>query len=346
METPRRSRLRREEIGARSRVVVTGGSGFIGRLLVERLLDRRHEVRIFDRQPADSAKANVIRGDVRNAAALEDALRGADAVYHLAAEHEDDVQPPSLYFDVNVEGTRNLVQAAERTGVHRIVFTSTAAIYPPSPRERDEETAPAPINDYGRSKLEAERLLLDWCGADRSLVIVRPTAVFGKGSKGNVQNLIDSMASNRFLMVGGGDNRKSLAYVTNLVDFLVRALRLEESPAIVNYADKPDLTMTELVGLIREELGRNGWTPRVPYWMGLMGGHLFDAIAAATGRKPSISSQRVRKFCADTRLATKKLETLGFEPAIDIRQALRRTVRDTVLDAPGREPVGVETSTG
>ncbi len=134
-------------------IVITGGSGFIGTHLVRRLLDEGHDVRIFDKRPSEAFPDLVTLGDVRDQEAMTTALQGADVVYHLAAEHHDDVRPISRYYEVNAGGAENLVAACENNGVNRIIFTSTAAVYGLDEGEADESSPETPFNDYGKSKL-------------------------------------------------------------------------------------------------------------------------------------------------------------------------------------------------
>jgi len=253
-----------------------------------------------------------------------------DLVFHLAAEHRDDVRPPSLYYDVNVGGTRNLVTAAEVAGVETIVFTSTVALYGLKKGEPDESATPEPFNDYGRSKLQAEEVLAEWArrGDCRRALVVRPTVVFGEGNRGNVNTLICQIDQGRFVFVGPGRNRKSMCYVGNFAPFL---LWLSEQSAdglhVFNYADKPDLTSAELVRIIRGGLGLDpAGGIRVPKAIGTMGGLAFDAAAMLSGRTFPVSSIRVRKFCADTTIGISGLAETGFEPPFTIRAGLDRTI--------------------
>lgn len=318
------------------KILVTGGSGFVGTHLVRELLYKGHDVRIFDRRPSPEFGDLVTRGDVRDEEGLNAAVRTVDAVYHLAAEHRDDVSPTSRYYDVNVEGTVNVVGACQSYGVEHLIFISSIAVYGLNVTEPDEGTPPEPTDDYGRSKLLAEEKLCDWARkrSDRSLWIIRPAVVFGSGHTGNVQTLIQQIEAGRFVMVGDGRNRKSMCYVRNLVDFLTRySLHRDAGIRLINFADKPDLTMNELVAFAREELDRDSERLiRVPYVVGLLGGYVFDCLSViGVGRIP-FSSERVRKFCADTRVACSALDEIGFEPPYSIREGLRRTIHQTVSD--------------
>jgi nucleoside-diphosphate-sugar epimerase len=260
------------------------------------------------------------------------AMESMDLVFHLAAEHRDDVRPLSLYYNVNVEGTRNVLSAAEAVGVESIVFTSTVALYGLQGGEPEEDATPAPFNDYGRSKLQAEELLAEWVkgGDRRRALIVRPTVVFGEGNKGNVNTLIRQIDQGRFVFVGSGQNRKSMCYVGNFVPFLTWLSEQDADPGfrIFNYVDKPDLTSAELVRLIRSELGLSpDGGVRLPKVIGMLGGLAFDAVSTLTGRRYPVSSIRIRKFCADTTIGASAVKETSFEPPFAIRDGLHRTIR-------------------
>jgi nucleoside-diphosphate-sugar epimerase len=307
-------------------ILVTGGSGFIGSRLVGELLSRGHDVRILDKVCSILYPELCQVGDVRDPAALDVATSKVDIVYHLAAEHRDDVRPISLYYDVNVNGTEKLVSACTANGVSRLVFTSSVAVYGLNAGEPSESSPPNPFNDYGRSKLQAEGVLQRWAGekGGRVLTIVRPTVIFGEGNRGNVYNLVKQITAGRFLMVGKGTNRKSMGYVGNLAPFLAFIGESECSGTrVYNYADKPDLSMNELVGLVRAYKGKPAdLSLRIPQWIGLAGGGCLDLLGALTGREFPISSVRVRKFCANTTISIEKLEGTGFVPPVTLSKGV------------------------
>ena len=317
-------------------IAVIGGAGFIGFRLCSLLLARDRTVRSIDSRPnaAETSSASphltnhVI--DIRDLAALTDVLKGADSIINLAAVHRDDVRPISLYDEVNVQGSRNVCEAARRNGIRQIIFTSSVAVYGFSPRNTDETGELNYFNDYGRTKAEAEGIYRTWQSEDpdRSLVIIRPTVVFGEANRGNVYNLLAQIASGRFLMVGNGKNVKSMAYVENVAAFAAHSLSFGPGVHLYNYVDKPDMTMNQLVSLADRVLGRNGKKRiRFPYWLGYTGGLLADLAARITGRTFAISSIRVKKFCSDTQFAADHALGSGFLPPVDLGGGLERTIR-------------------
>lgn len=308
--------------------LVTGGSGFIGTQLVHSLLARGEEVRVLDHNPALPG-ATSFRGDLRERDLVERAVEGATLIYHLAAEHRDNVQPVSLYDEINVDATRHLAEAAARAGVRTIVFTSSVAVYGLDVGIPSEDTPPQPFNDYGRTKLEAEQVIRGWADAapGRRAIIVRPSVVFGENNRGNVYNLLDQITRGRFVMVGRGENRKSMAYVRNLVDFLIYVAGRPDPKPVYNYADKPDLSMNELILFARRLLDQPPPRLRLPYAIGLAAGYAFDLVAAVSGWRLPVSAIRVRKFCASTQVATAYKDSSGFRPAYSLQEGLERMIR-------------------
>ncbi len=319
-------------------ITVLGGSGFIGTRLVSQLCAAGHRVRIFDKAVSAVHPDLVTIGDVRDPAAVAAVLRNCECAINLAAEHSDEVAPTSLYFDVNVGGAGHLVAAAADAGVARIVFVSSVAVYGLDQPMASERTPLRPCNDYGRSKVQAEAVYTTWQRADpalRSLTVVRPCVVFGEGNRGNVHNLIDHLRRRRFVMVGRGDNRKSIAYVGNLVDFLCDQINNPAGLHCSNYADKPDLTTAELVRTIRNLLpNAERDSIHLPYPLALAAGYLFDACGWITRRKPSINSERIRKFCADTRIAIDALDRSDHRARVSIEEGLRRMIAHLDNDTP------------
>ncbi len=310
-------------------VLVTGGSGFFGTNLVSDLLKDGHSVSIYDKAKSETYPDLCTVADVRDKERLREALQGIEAIYHLAAEHRDDVRPCSLYYDVNVGGAKNLVYAAEKNNTEKIIFTSSVAIYGLNAGEADEESPIKPFNDYSKSKYQSEQVLNDWVkgGDSRCLVIVRPVVIIGENNRGNVYELLSQIASGRFVIVGSGKNEKSMGYVLNLTSFLTEILEGGPGRHVYNYADKPDMTMEELVGFASEALGNGpGIKWRIPYTIGLLSGYAFDLLARITGKTYPISSIRIKKFAADTKVSAKRIQETGFSAPYSLAEGLNRMI--------------------
>ena len=312
-------------------IAIVGGAGFIGRRLATALRSAGHVVTIVDVVAPAGVDAVYRRADVGDRAALGAALGEAEVVYNLAAVHRDAVKPITRYDEVNVVGATNVCSACRQLGIERLIFTSSAAVYGIAAPCSTENRVPAPFNAYGRTKLLAEEVHRAW-QADaperRSLVIVRPSVVFGEGNRGNVHQLLRQIASRRFVMVGRGHNRKSMAYVGNVSAFLMHALGLGAGAHLFNYVDKPDFSMRELVDVVLQTLERPPLTgTRIPYAVGYLGGVACDLVAFLTGRPLPISAIRVRKFCSNTTFSAHRLQSTGFKAPIDLHEALIKTIK-------------------
>ena len=324
-------------------ICIIGGSGFVGTRLINRLLERGHEFQIgnLDKVMSQAYPDITKLADVRSVDQLAVVPQGSVLV-NLAAEHRDDVRPLSLYDDVNVGGARNLCTIAREKNIRTIVFTSTVAVYGFAPIGTDESGKIAPFNDYGRTKYEAEQVFKAWqaeAPKDRTLVIIRPTVVFGEQNRGNVYNLLRQIASGRFVMVGSGQNRKSMAYVGNVAAFIEYSLSFKPGVHVYNFIDKPDFTMNQLVGSVKRILGQSEQIGfRLPYAVGYAIGKGFDLVAAITGKRLAISSIRVKKFCANSVYNT-AIEKTGFVPPVPLAQALEQTIRHEFIEKHDNEPL-------
>ena len=216
-------------------ITVIGGSGFIGTRLCSRLAGSL-SFQIVDKSPSKAYATQSTVIDIRTH--IDGAkIAQTDAIINLAAEHRDDVWPLSLYDEVNVQGARNVCDLARTKAINKIIFTSSVAVYGFTPLGTNESGAIAPFNDYGRTKWDAEQIYKKWQAEDpqnRTLVIVRPTVVFGERNRGNVFNLLRQIASGKFVMVGDGLNRKSMAYVENVAAFLEYSLDFKPGVHIYN----------------------------------------------------------------------------------------------------------------
>ena len=324
-------------------VNVVGGSGFVGTRLVRRFKNNNtNEIKIIDTSPSVTFPKIVDFCDVRSIDNLRQSISDNAVIINLAAEHRDDVRPLSLYDDVNVGGARNVCFVAREKSVKSIIFTSTVAVYGFAPIGTDESGKIAPFNDYGRTKYEAEQVYKDWHAEapdERTLVIIRPTVIFGEQNRGNVYNLLKQIASGKFVMIGDGKNRKSMAYVENVAAFIEYSMSFKPGVHIYNYIDKPDFTMNTLVGNVNSMLGRSSKIGfRLPFSVGYLIGKCFDLVSTVTGKKFAISSIRVKKFCANSVFNT-AVESTGFVPPVPLEEALEKTVRYEFIESHEGEGV-------
>lgn len=308
-------------------VAIIGGAGFVGSRLSKILLDNKIGYSLFDINTGDN-------NDQVSYLDIEDIKDDTDfseycCLINLAAIHRDDIRPISRYDDVNVTGAVNLCNAARSNDINKIIFTSSVAIYGFAPENTDESGEPNYFNDYGRTKYLAEKVYEDWYLEDpdnRTLVIVRPTVIFGEGNRGNVFNLLNQISSGRFIMFGDGHNKKSMAYVENVASFLKYSLSFDKGMHVYNYIDKPDFTMNMLVSQVRKVLfGKDNVGIRLPKILGIIIGYIADIVSRITGIKLPVSSIRVKKFLGTTQFSSSVSNT-GFIAPISLEEGMKRTL--------------------
>jgi nucleoside-diphosphate-sugar epimerase len=321
------------------KITVIGGSGFVGTNLCRQLSLKQQDFEIIDLKMSNQFPEKCKIADVRDADTLRKTMTG-DVVVHLAAVHRDDVRDKSEYQRTNVDGAENVALVCEEKGIDKIAFTSTVAVYGFAEPGTDETGVINPFNEYGRTKFEAEEKLRKWqTQGDKSLIVVRPTVIFGEGNRGNVYNLLKQIASGKFLMVGKGENKKSMAYIGNIVAFLETCIATDQRYGVYNYVDTPDLTMNELVSQVRAKLkGKNGVGLRLPYWLGLILGYTADLIAKISGKNLPVSSIRVKKFASDTEFKSAKESLDDFQAPFLLSDGVQRTLRSEFIEPdPDRE---------
>lgn len=255
------------------KVLVTGGTGFVGRVVVQSLVSVGHDVRLALRraapaQPCDS----LLVGDLGPSTDWRIALEGVDAVVHLAARvhvMHDHADAAEEFRRTNTEGTLRLARAAADAGVRRFVFVSTIKVNGESTSERpfraDDESRP--VDAYGRSKLEAELGLRQITGLET--IVIRPPLVHGPGAKGNLARFCRLAQSGLPVPFGGIRNRRDLVGVNNLASLILRSL---EHPAAGGrtflVSDGEPLSTPQLYSTIAEAMGRPVRMVSVP--VGLM----------------------------------------------------------------------------
>ena len=319
-----------------------GASGFVGTRLLELLQKRNRVVHNIDKNPSHFFNNITSIADVRSTEQISGHLKGAEKIVLLAAEHRDDVSPTSLYYDVNVQGTKNVLDAMDQNGVKKIIFTSSVAVYGLNKKNPNEQHPTDPFNHYGKSKLQAEEVLREWFEKDpenRQVQIIRPTVIFGERNRGNVYNLLKQIASGSFMMIGKGQNQKSMAYLGNIVAFIDQLLLNEKAGfEIYNYVDKPDLTMNELTSVVTNKMGKKLSSIRIPYFLGMLGGIGFDVLAFLTRKKFAISSVRVKKFCATTQFDASKAHA-NFKAPYTLSEGIERTLAFEFLNKENTDDV-------
>ncbi len=324
------------------KICVIGGSGFVGTSLIKRLnsSDTNNKIFLADintKNPNNSLNIDVTDPD--SFSCISD--KNIDVIINLAAVHRDDVKPITKYDEVNVGGAINVCNAARKNNINTIIFTSSVAIYGFAPPNTNESGEPNYFNEYGRTKYLAEQVYKEWQSEDevnRKLVIVRPTVIFGEGNRGNVYNLLKQIASRKFVMFGDGTNKKSMAYVKNVVSFLEYSLSFKPGLHIYNYIDKPDFDMNHLVAYARKILfNKNNVGIRLPAFIGAFVGYVADFLSKLLGKPLPVSSIRVKKFMGTTQFNS-SINKTDFVAPISLADGLYKTLKYEFIDDNSDKP--------
>jgi len=315
------------------KITVIGGSGFVGTNLCRRFAKSQQNFEIIDIKLSTQFPDKCKIGDVRDIKSLRDSVTG-NIVINLAAVHRDNVRDKKEYHLTNVVGADNVAKICSELGIKKIVFTSTVSVYGFALPGTDETGKINPFNEYGKTKFAAEEIFRNWQKIDdNSLIIIRPTVIFGEGNRGNVFNLFKQIARGNFMMIGRGENKKSMAYIENVIAFLETCIGTDQKYALYNYIDTPNLTMNDLVSRVRHTLtGKSGVGIRLPYWLGLFAGYCADFLTRIIRKNLPISSVRVRKFTTNSEFVSSKANLNGFQAPYTLEEGLIRTLNSEFIN--------------
>ncbi|AEC51978.1 UDP- or dTTP-glucose 4-epimerase or 4-6-dehydratase [Pyrococcus sp. NA2] len=311
------------------RALVTGGAGFIGSHLVDKLMEDNWRVRVLDdlsagrieniEQWLDNDRFEFIRGDMRDINIIRDSVEGVDVVFHLAANPEVRIssQKPSLLYETNVFITYNLLEAIKDSNVKFLIFTSSSTVYGeasviPTP----EDYAPLkPISVYGGAKLAAEALISGYSHIFnfRSLIIRLANIIGSRSTHGVIYDFINKLRRNprELEILGDGTQRKSYLHVSDTIEGIMHIFehfrRGSEVVDFYNLGNEDWITVRRIAEIVSEEMGLN---PVFKFTGGVDGGR---------GWKGDV------KFML---LSIEKAKRTGWRPRLSSEEAVRRTVRE------------------
>jgi nucleoside-diphosphate-sugar epimerase len=316
------------------KVLVTGGTGFTGRALVERLLDEGHEVVALDYKEGLKTEglrergATVVLGSVTDPEAVRRSIRGVEVVHHLAAAFRELNVPDSHYREVNVEGTRNVLEAARAGGVRRLIYCSTCGVHGNVDHPPGGEDAPIqPADYYQRTKYEAEPLVLDYGRRGLATVILRPAAIYGPGDPERFYMIFKRVARGSFPMFGDGRTYYHPLYVDNLVDAFMLAMedgRGDGDAYLI--ADEEYVEIEDLVRRVARALGVEVRIRHYPLAPAIVAGHVCETVCRPLRITPPIFPRRVDWYRQNRAFRIDKAKReLGYAPRVGLDEGLRRT---------------------
>ncbi|MBA3317569.1 MAG: NAD(P)-dependent oxidoreductase [Gemmatimonadales bacterium] len=323
------------------RLLVTGGTGFIGSHLAEqgRRLGAEVVVLGLDERPEERANVELLRrqgvevvsGSITDAELCRQAVRGATHVFHLAVAMREGAKSDQFFESVNLDGTRRLLEASAEEGVRRFVYCSTIGIYGHrAPGITREDSPLAPGNIYERTKVLAERLVREF-GQERALpyTILRPADVYGPRDH-RLLKLFKGVSAGRFPFFGTGTGRRHMIYVDDVVSGFFRACERDRALGESFILAGPKAcTLRDLVAEVQAATGRRRFGVRLPLTPMLAVAGAVEDVSRVLGVDPPIYRRRMDFFWSDLEFdTTRAREALDWAPRVDLPEGIRRTLED------------------
>jgi nucleoside-diphosphate-sugar epimerase len=316
------------------KIFVTGATGFTGAHLVERLLERGHQVvgldnqegLVFNQLRARGADLHV--GSVTDAALVNRLVQGCQRIYHLAAAFRKVNLGKAAYWDVNVNGTRNVCEAALKHGVERVEYCSTCGVHGNIARPPGGEDAPIkPADYYQYTKWEGERVCHEYLQQGLWISIVRPAAIYGPGDPERFLMIFRRAAKGRVVMLGNGSTLYHPAYIDNLVDGMELALEQDNARGQAYLlADEHAVPIKTLVQGAGRALGVEVEFVHLPFWPVYLAALACEIVFKPLPAEPPLFRRRVDWFRQNRAFdITKARRELGYNPRVDLATGLART---------------------
>lgn len=316
-------------------ILITGGTGFIGSRLALRCIQDGHKVRVLGQENTDAEKANkklieskgaeVVLGSITDKKKLSEVVEEIDIVFHLAAAQHEANMPDQVFRDVNVMGTKNLLDRCLEAGVRRFVHGSTIGVYGNLNGQIDEKSSCNPENIYGVTKLEGEKLVLSY--KDKiPLVIIRISETYGPGDH-RLLKLFKMVNKNSFFMIGSGKNLHQLIFIDDLVTgFLCAAHSKKVLGEIILLVGKEPITTSDMVNSIADCLSARIFGFKAPLWPFMALAWLLETVLKPLGIQPPLHRRRMDFFKKSFGFSTNKAaDLLGFSPQYSFEQGAAET---------------------
>lgn len=323
------------------KILVTGATGFIGSCLVRKLLangDNKVIVFVRDRNNLERSVQEAVQvheGDICDKVSVKEIDSDIDIVFHLAAKFpqglSSDKEENRRLYEVNVEGTRNVLEALSPGRLRHFIFFSSVSVYDGIMTEEriDELTEVNPDNAYGQSKLAAEGLVRDFGqNAGVKTTVLRVPFVYGAGNKRNIFRMMEAVDHGKFFLIGPGRNLRSGIYVDNLVEAAILVVNKDiagDKTYIVT--DDRDYTLKELYEEMSKALGRKPAKIYIPFKLGRFLAAGGDLLEKTAGKQLVFNSDVLRRLTRSFYFSSKKIcREVGYKPENDFCSTIDRVV--------------------
>lgn len=324
----------------KSKVLITGGNGFIGSYLVEELISKGYKVRCLVRKNSrldyikkhlDKKKIELAFGDITDKNSLDKALKNIDIVYHMAAIAGKQNISEEEYWRVNYQGTVDLANLSAKHKVKKFIYCSSVGVMGNIEKIPADENSPYnPTNTYEKTKMEAEKYILKLVKERRfPAVIIRPAIVYGPRNISNMTRMFKAIKEGgwKFFVVGSGNNYWHMTYVSDVARGFILA---DKSPKAIGeifiIAGKKPVTMNELTTTTAQILKVNR-PKRLPYWLAMSAAYCFLIPKKIFNIKVPIEPSGVKFLTNHRAYSIKKAEKiLGYKPHIDLQTGLQKTL--------------------
>jgi dihydroflavonol-4-reductase len=309
---------------------ITGASGFIGSHLARKLLEQNWHVSILRHEQNISGleKCQVYQGDIRDPHSLKQIFKRTDVLFHLAAALGASRIGKKEFYQINVQGTENVLQAAVDAGVRKVVHFSSAGVLGSVKKNRpvEENYLPFPRDVYDKTKLEGENIALRFAEKGENVVVIRPGWVYGPGDRRTFK-LIKAIASKKFLLLTKGSTRQTPVYIDDLIQGILLCAEKADARGIYHLAGKEDLTVKEIVTAIAQATGVQLDQLPLPIFILKIAAWKLETFYSLLGKEAPLTRGKLTFFTHPKPLSILKASTeLGYEPGWDFKRGIDSTV--------------------
>ncbi len=310
--------------------LVTGATGFVGGALVREMIKEGRAVRVLSRKASDLSQLKdldiqIVYGDLTNKKSLEKATKDIDNVVHLAVARRG--KSLDSMNEINVDGTKRLLNACEKNDVKHFLFFSSVTVYGES-LNTHENSPLKPYDNYGKSKVVVEEIVREFRKHSKmNFTILRPSYIYGPGDPYNIFNIIKTIKKRRFAIFGSGENLFNMVFIDDVVNATLTILR---NPDVQNreyiISDIKPYSLCELSEIISDRL-KVRKPVKIPRIVGLTAGICFDLVSKVSGKKLPLSKSRAKNITRSRSFRIDRArKEINYEPKVQLKEGIKRTV--------------------